>query len=568
MRSWIRVALILVGSSTIIGSFCIALFATQLFKKGRVDPSMSPSLLSQIPTISQTPTISAVPSISPSGAPSTDPSLFALTLDVASDAAYDSPILVTFNNPTPSERNWMGIFEESDESLWFLYLWAGMCGDQESYNDDADLCPAKSSGSITFSGDYTDAQSSYNKWPLEPGNYKICGFRDDETGRPYYGDTHVCESFTVTVPVHPAAPSAFPSISSAPSVASFPSAFPSISSAPSMILTQEPSIAPTMILALSSGECNSGNKCGKCEGNCETNEDCADGLICYQRDANEPVFGCAGEGGDGDVSGNNICVPMSMTLVVASQVEYDSPILVTFNNPTPSEGNWIGIFEEFNESLIAVALWAGMCGDQESYYADDPCPAKSSGSITFSRDNADDINYYEVWPLAPGNYKVCAFHDENGSPYYDDPNVCESFTITAPVPSLSPSSVPTTVPTNENELTLDVATETAYDTPISVTFENPTLTEGNWIGIYHESDESLTENSLWAGMCGDQDSWYYDECPSKSSGIITFSGDGPDQSNNEEWPLDPGNYKVCVYGGPYYEDLHVCESFTILDYSR
>ena len=175
-----------------------------------------------------------------------------------------------------------------------------------------------------------------------------------------------------------------------------------------MIPTQEPSIAPTMIPALSIvGQCNSNSTlCDQCEGDCEANEDCADGFMCYQRDAYKPVFCCSGEGGDGDVSGNDICISMSLTLLsVASEVEYNSTILVTFNNPTLSEGNWIGIYKESDESLAEVSLWAGMCGDQESYYADDPCPAQTNGSITFSGDGPDQSGY-ENWPLDPGNYKV------------------------------------------------------------------------------------------------------------------------------------------------------------------
>lgn len=40
--------------------------------------------------------------------------------------------------------------------------------------------------------------------------------------------------------------------------------------------------------------CTETNKCGLCEGDCDTNDDCREGLICYQRDPNEPVPGCEG----------------------------------------------------------------------------------------------------------------------------------------------------------------------------------------------------------------------------------------------------------------------------------
>ena len=72
-----------------------------------------------------------------------------------------------------------------------------------------------------------------------------------------------------------------------------------------------------------------------------------------------------------------------------------------------------------------------MCGDQESYYAADPCPAQTNGSIAFSGDGPDQ-NGYENWPLDQGNYKVCVFHDVNYNPYNDDPHVCKSFSLVRP----------------------------------------------------------------------------------------------------------------------------------------
>lgn len=40
--------------------------------------------------------------------------------------------------------------------------------------------------------------------------------------------------------------------------------------------------------------CSETNKCGLCQGDCDTNDDCKEGLICFQRNANEDIPGCAG----------------------------------------------------------------------------------------------------------------------------------------------------------------------------------------------------------------------------------------------------------------------------------
>jgi len=57
------------------------------------------------------------------------------------------------------------------------------------------------------------------------------------------------------------------------------------------------------------GECGAGNGylCGLCEGDCDTDADCEDGLSCMSRDNIEPVVGCSGDGGQRDVWGKDVC---------------------------------------------------------------------------------------------------------------------------------------------------------------------------------------------------------------------------------------------------------------------
>ena len=55
------------------------------------------------------------------------------------------------------------------------------------------------------------------------------------------------------------------------------------------------------------GECGRDYLCGECEGNCDDDYDCEDGLQCFDRSGFEDVPGCTGEGGDRDVYGKGIC---------------------------------------------------------------------------------------------------------------------------------------------------------------------------------------------------------------------------------------------------------------------
>lgn len=57
------------------------------------------------------------------------------------------------------------------------------------------------------------------------------------------------------------------------------------------------------------GECGTeAYRCGRCQGDCETDHDCKDGLVCFHRHGFEPVPGCSGRMGENDVFGKDICV--------------------------------------------------------------------------------------------------------------------------------------------------------------------------------------------------------------------------------------------------------------------
>ncbi len=54
--------------------------------------------------------------------------------------------------------------------------------------------------------------------------------------------------------------------------------------------------------------------CGECEGDCDSDSDCEDGLECFTRSGYEAVPGCSGEGGDRDVIGRDICFDPKRTI--------------------------------------------------------------------------------------------------------------------------------------------------------------------------------------------------------------------------------------------------------------
>ena len=56
------------------------------------------------------------------------------------------------------------------------------------------------------------------------------------------------------------------------------------------------------------GECgNEDYLCNKCEGDCDSDDDCEGDLKCFQRSDSGPVPGCAGNGGSLDMNKQDIC---------------------------------------------------------------------------------------------------------------------------------------------------------------------------------------------------------------------------------------------------------------------
>jgi hypothetical protein len=52
--------------------------------------------------------------------------------------------------------------------------------------------------------------------------------------------------------------------------------------------------------------CTSSAQCGQCQGDCDSDDDCEQGLQCFQRSSSEKVPGCDA-GGNGDVAHYDYC---------------------------------------------------------------------------------------------------------------------------------------------------------------------------------------------------------------------------------------------------------------------
>ena len=69
------------------------------------------------------------------------------------------------------------------------------------------------------------------------------------------------------------------------------------------------------------------NPLGECEGDCDNNDECADGLICHQRDGNEDVPGCPGGGNDSSIT--DYCIRPAADAATSTISSSPTPIPTT-----------------------------------------------------------------------------------------------------------------------------------------------------------------------------------------------------------------------------------------------
>jgi hypothetical protein len=85
--------------------------------------------------------------------------------------------------------------------------------------------------------------------------------------------------------------------------------------------------APGQLVIVGENDIGPSFPLGECEGDCDTDEECGDGLLCFERDGTEAVPGCSGTG----VSGKDYCFKTDMTRAPSTSSPTGSP---TTSSPT------------------------------------------------------------------------------------------------------------------------------------------------------------------------------------------------------------------------------------------
>lgn len=185
----------------------------------------------------------------------------------------------------------------------------------------------------------------------------------------------------------------------------------------------------------------------QCTGDCDNDDDCDEGLICFQRGANDPVPFCYG--GENDYTATDYCTfpdydsnayvvePPSereeliecTTTISAVQDCYFAEanvLVVDFENCNPEEEDWIGVFPDgmsFDDGSSATEWvsddwidWAFTCGD--SNCSDSP----TTNSFAFPTNNNPG---YELVSL-----RVYMLRNTRGGAPYEIIAQSESFIVT------------------------------------------------------------------------------------------------------------------------------------------
>lgn len=135
---------------------------------------------------------------------------------------------------------------------------------------------------------------------------------------------------------------------------------------------------------------NNPGELGLCQGDCDIDEHCADGLVCFQRNENEPIDGCSG--GLEDNSRTDYCVPATLTTSPTSlptrQIPVPkvwpptnaAPVAIIFNPDS------LPALITYGSSPPASRLPLGRCeGDCD---VDDHC---SPGLVCFQRNENEPV---------------------------------------------------------------------------------------------------------------------------------------------------------------------------------
>ena len=130
--------------------------------------------------------------------------------------------------------------------------------------------------------------------------------------------------------IPPAADTAISTLSGRTSVSSVPTPIPTAKPAPAQAAQKDASNLPKVKFI----KWNPTRPLNECEGDCDKDHHCADGLVCYQRGANEEVPGCTG--GKSDNSRTDYCIrPAADTAPLNTSSPTPLPTIPPLSSVTP-----------------------------------------------------------------------------------------------------------------------------------------------------------------------------------------------------------------------------------------
>lgn len=233
----------------------------------------------------------------------------------------------------------------------------------------------------------------------------------------------------------------------------------------------------------------------------------------------------------------------------ASSFLYGHAITASFVSKPRTISSWIGLYRNewtpFLESGTVPHNMAWVysgCNNQDGNTFSKACTTRlESGAISLDATTQDDVDWYPV----PGIYKLC-LHWMVNRPY--DYFVCSDSFVYGDISS-SPS--------------LTVSDTITYGSQIVATFINPQANDQNWFAIIDtEVGPDEEDEALWSSMCGGQDDWD-NGCVAPLDGTVTFKDSST--ASYQDWPLDPGSYKLCLAVDDYWPYYYsVCAAFDVV----
>lgn len=265
-----------------------------------------------------------------------------------------------------------------------------------------------------------------------------------------------------------------------------------------------------------------GNPIGLCQGDCDTDDDCLDEFVCFQRDFLEPVPGCSGLGQRSydyctvDPSGGP--VPTSAPAPAPTAGTSETDMMPTVTGPM--------LVEIADEGVLPLGLCEGDC-DVDSDCLD--------SFICFQR------NYFEPVPGCSGTGRASFDY------CIPDPNPPAPTNAPLTVTPATPAPVPVTPPPTDPFVVIaaeEAPVEAAEELPALVIVDSKDDKKGGGkgnnngvAGVAGDGDSDDEGLGLCEGKCKDTD-----DC---APGLFCFDG-GQAATSIPGCSGDPGGYAFCI----------------------